>query len=162
MPADLIKIEIDDRQINQVLARLVSRGKNLRPAMEEIAGVLEHAIEESFELERDPSTGKPWADLSVETTIPKRAVWPGKILQVSGELARSFEPDVGEDYVAVGTADKKAKTHQLGAKQGEFGTTSRGGPIPWGDIPARPFLGLTDDSRDEILDILGAYLVDGL
>ena len=43
-----------------------------------------------------------------------------------------------------------ATTHQFGAEKGAFGTTSRGGPIPWGDIPARPFLGISDDDRRDI------------
>ena len=49
--------------------------------------------------------------------------------------------------------------HQFGAEKGAFGATSRGTPIPWGDIPARPFLGLSADDRDgvrdRILDFIG-------
>ncbi len=37
----------------------------------------------------------------------------------------------------------------------------RGAPIPWGDIPARPFLGLSDDEAD-VRDIVARYLVDAL
>jgi len=31
-------------------------------------------------------------------------------------------------------------------------------PIPWGDIPARPFLGLSDEDRSGILDIVSEAL----
>jgi hypothetical protein len=48
----------------------------------------------------------------------------------------------------------------FGAKQGAFGRTSRGGPIPWGDIPARPLLPIDEQGnmdafdKEEIRDIL--------
>lgn len=48
---------------------------------------------------------------------------------------------------------------QEGASQGEFGTSNHGGSLPWGDIPARPFIGVSADDRDVILDILRDYLL---
>lgn len=35
---------------------------------------------------------------------------------------------------------------------------TRGRPIPWGDIPARPFFGLSADDRNEISDIIRRHL----
>jgi phage gpG-like protein len=61
------------------------------------------------------------------------------------------------DSVEVGTNVIYAGTHQFGARQGAFGRTRRGGPIPWGDIPARPFLptdGLPEEQRREVLDLI--------
>ena len=55
-------------------------------------------------------------------------------------------------------ASTYAGTHQFGAKKGQYGSTSRGQPIPWGDIPAREFLGLSDDDESEIVDIVSGYL----
>lgn len=51
-----------------------------------------------------------------------------------------------------------AAVMQGGAAQGAFGRTSRGGPIPWGNIPARPFLGLSDSDRAGVLEIIAEYL----
>jgi phage gpG-like protein len=56
-----------------------------------------------------------------------------------------------------------AATQQYGARRGEFGTGSyktRKGtfPMPWGDIPARPFLGFSDDDQAIILGIVRRYL----
>jgi len=53
-----------------------------------------------------------------------------------------------------------AAVHQFGAAQGAFGNTSRGSPIPWGDIPARPYLGLSDDDRQEIETFVADRLGD--
>jgi phage gpG-like protein len=103
-----------------------------------------------------------------------------RILQDSGQLAASVQSEHGRDYARVGTNKVYATTQQFGAKMGEFGRysqiaryrkfgekdfrryagTKKGFPIPWGDIPARPFLGLGADDRREVLDILGRYLAD--
>ena len=52
-----------------------------------------------------------------------------------------------------------AGTQQFGAEEGSFGSASGGRPIPWGDIPAREFLGLSDADGDEIEVILRDYLL---
>lgn len=48
------------------------------------------------------------------------------------------------------------------AERGAFGSTSRAAPIPWGDIPARPFLGLSGSDRDELRSILIEFIEAGL
>ena len=55
-----------------------------------------------------------------------------------------------------------AGVHQFGAKKGAFGTTSKGSPIPWGDIAARPFLGVSNDDEREIVDIILDHLTDSI
>ena len=60
--------------------------------------------------------------------------------------------------VAVGSPLEQSAVMQFGAKEGEFGSTKRGAPIPFGDIPARPFLGLSDEDRDQVLEILKEHL----
>ncbi|MHB8921670.1 MAG: phage virion morphogenesis protein [Halothiobacillus sp.] len=49
---------------------------------------------------------------------------------------------------------------QFGAAEGAFGETTTGHPIPWGDIPARPFIGLSDKDEAEILNIITSYMGD--
>ena len=52
-----------------------------------------------------------------------------------------------------------AEAGQFGAR---IGTDKRGRsyfmPIPWGDIPARPFLGLSAEDRTGVLEILEEYV----
>lgn len=45
-----------------------------------------------------------------------------------------------------------------GARKGQFGRTSRGAPIPWGNIPARDFLGVSADDRVGIVDVLRRHI----
>jgi phage gpG-like protein len=62
--------------------------------------------------------------------------WPGKILQVSGQLEDSISADYDEFSAVVGTNDIRAATHQ-------FGDPDR-------NIPGRSFLELTDGDLDKI------------
>lgn len=55
-----------------------------------------------------------------------------------------------------------AGTHQFGAAKGSFGTTESGRPIPWGDIPERPFLGLLIDDAAEVELLVRDWLADQL
>ena len=52
------------------------------------------------------------------------------------------------------TQDKRAGTLNFGAKQGAFGRSRRGGPIPWGTIPPRPFFVLRPEAIQRIMNIL--------
>ena len=50
-----------------------------------------------------------------------------------------------------------------GAKSGEFGfgvyaTRNGSFPLPWGDIPARPFLGASEDDKANIVRLVQSYL----
>ena len=160
MPAD-IKIEYDDREIVKALNRLAAAAQDLTPAMREIAAALEDAAQEAFEREQSPD-GKPWADLSEHTKARrrKRKKWPGQILQVQGRLAGSLTSRYDSQSAEAGTNLVYAVTHQFGAEEGEFGSTSRGQSIPFGDIPARAFLGRSDDLDSEILDVIARHFED--
>ena len=68
----------------------------------------------------------------------------------TGTLSDSITYQVSGSTLEVGTNTVYAATHQYGAKQGAYGRTRRGAPIPWGDIPARPFLGLSKDDERAI------------
>ena len=158
-----IEINYDNREVLDALNRLGRAGRDLTPAMRDVAQALESAVEDSFESEQSPA-GDPWADLSPHTKIrrAKNKRWPGKILQADGRLAGSITSRYDSSSAEAGTNLAYAKTHQSGAKRGEFGSTKRGHPIPFGDIPARPFLGRSEDLDEEILDALNRHFVDAL
>ena len=158
-----IEITYDNREVLDALNRLASAGQDLRPAMRDIAQALEAAVEDSFQSEQSPA-GDPWADLSQHTKIrrAKDKRWPGKILQADGRLAGSITSRYDSFSAEAGTNLAYAKTHQFGARRGEFGSTNRGHPIPFGDVPARPFLGRSRDLDEEILDALNRHFEDAL
>lgn len=55
----MLKIEVDDRQVLDVLARLQARVADLSPAMRNIAQALESETEGNFQGQRGPGGGWP-------------------------------------------------------------------------------------------------------
>jgi len=168
MTRPFMEIEIDDRQVLDALNQLISRSEDLSPAMQEISGLLARSTERAFQEQRDPETGVPWQPLKPSTVEQREKAGRGStpILQVHGQLAASIQQDYGPDYAAAGTNHPPGRTHQFGASQGEYGVFSLIAtraviPIPWGDVPARRFLGIGPEDRGEILEILTRYLDAG-
>jgi len=159
----MIEIKVNKRELDIVLAKLQNAGDMRLRIMGGLGMVLQQAVARGFREEADPVTGDAWAELS-PVTQARRAKdgHTGKKLQVSGALAAGFHDliDLSENSVTVGTNKVYAPTLHYGAKQGAFGKTKRGGPIPWGDIPARPFLPIGEGGQmntmdeDEIRDVL--------
>ena len=50
-----------------------------------------------------------------------------------------------------------AGTHQFGAPKSSYGSTGKGQPIQFGDIPAREFPGLSYADREEIESTVSDY-----
>lgn len=112
-----IEILIDERQVTEALSRLVKIGRNMRPIMREVAGVMEDGVEDAFSKQSDPTTGMPWASLKPATIRQRKrkGKWPGKILQVSAAgLASSIQSQYGDDYAIAGTNKEYAAIHQFG------------------------------------------------
>lgn len=149
-------IDIDAREPLRFLADLGDRLDDTKPLMEDIAAIMLDAVEENFAQEGRPD----WVDLTDNTKArrEKRGKWPGKILQDSGLLAASVQARADDNEAAVSTNYPSAPTHQFGAEKGEYGQTKTGLPIPFGDIPARPFLVLGEDDIQEIDATIGDYL----
>ena len=153
---DEVIIEIDDREAMASLRSAKAAGQDLSPLMSDVAGIMEDAIERAFLHEQDPATGAAWAPLKPSTKARRRGT-SLKILQDSGSMVQSIGSDYDDDSAVAGVSEIYGITHFLGAKKGQYGRTSRGGPIPWGDIPARRFLGLSDEDEEEILEAVSDY-----
>lgn len=157
-----MSIELTDNlpHIQDAINQLLDRVGNLREPMADIAAVLADASERAFADQADPETGEAWPDLSDVTKRRREETghWPGQILQVTGGLASSIDTDSGPDYAQIGTNKIYAPTMYFGADKGEFGEMANNRQIPWGDIPARHFMGINAEDGEEILDILDAFL----
>lgn len=73
-------------------------------------------------------------------------------------LSTEIHSNVTAQGVEVGSSLEYSGVQQFGARAGEFGRTKRGGSVPWGDIPARPYLGFSDEDKANVLDILQEHL----
>ncbi len=139
-------IHVDDVEAMAGLGRLLSRAGNLQPAFEEIGSMLEASAQQRFEDHAGPD-GTPWPELSAST---KKTRGEGaELLRDTKLLYDSISYMATDDEVAVGSHMVYARIHQLGGKAG------RGRKVK---IPARPFLGASDDDLAEAANILMDHL----
>lgn len=141
-----MKIEVNASHAIKGLENLSKKASDLSPLMMEIAGFLADVTEDAFDKESDPTTGDPWQGLLSDTiaTRKKRNKWPGKILQVTGDLATKIITDHGSDYAQIGSNLVYATAHQFGFDQN--------------NLPARPFIGLSDRHITKIEQMIGGFL----
>ena len=156
-----VKIELDDAQLRAKLRELIRTGQDLSDITVAISEKLKAITDSAFKNEKDPTTGKAWAALSPVTLAlrRKRGISSTRKLQASRNLLDSIVPDHGKDFAQVGTNLKYAAIQHYGAERGSSGTgewkTRKGSfPIPWGDIPARPYLGLSKQHEEQIRAIV--------
>jgi phage virion morphogenesis protein len=168
----LITITYDDRAELDALRELAARAVNLRPALLEIGEDLMPNTKDRFRTSTGPD-GQRWAANS-ETTILAHltgvkgaygkkagmtqkgmtALLGKKPLVQGGYLQDTLNYQVDGDTLLLGSPQPYAAVQQFGAKKGSLGKGA-----PWGDIPARPFLGVSDADQRSILETLGHYLV---
>jgi phage virion morphogenesis protein len=156
MPDGFIKIEVDNRRIKAALKRLADAGKDLEPALRDIGEYMINATKERFARSEAPD-GTSWEPNMPSTLSRKKGDKP--LIGESKRLSSEISYALAGDEVEIGSSLEYAAVQQFGADKGEFGYTSRGAPIPWGDIPARPFLGISDADEQEILAIIGDHIM---
>lgn len=155
----MIRIRIDDRAVIEALERLAASGADMRPALVDIGEHLTVATRSRFAEGRAPD-GTPWAPNRPATLARKRGSRP--LIGESRRLGREFSYRAGAVELEFGSSLEYAAVQQLGASKGQFGKTSRGAPVPWGDIPARPFLGLSEADQRVCVEILNRHLANAL
>ena len=146
-----VTVTIDDSQVRSMLGRLQRNLDDWTPAMKSIGEFLVGRIKLGFHDGSDP-WGAPWLPLSA-VTVARRRQASGQPMRDTGRLMNSITSRVtGPHTVDVGTNVKYAATHQFGARKGQYGRTRRGTPIPWGNVPARPFMPLRGNRADLPVD----------
>lgn len=165
----MIELEIKDGEVIGALNRLVAGLEDATPAMREIAEFLVQSTKDRFGTGASPD-GVTWAPKSETTKAAYRRrgekVDERPLFGPGSDLSRQIFARADRNSVEWGSTRIYAGTMQFGAAQGQFGAfmgkDKRGRDhfhhIPWGNIPARPFLGISQDDREGILEIVGDYL----
>lgn len=160
----MITIEVDDKLIIATLTGIEGKLENSGGLMAQIAELLLDSTVERFQTGKAPD-GTPWAPKS-STTIAayearkepvslKPLIGPTKSLSSITNFATSS----GDDWARISSRAIQSAVMQFGAPQGAFGAfmgiDKRGRrhfhSIPWGDIPARPFLGISDEDEENVM-----------
>jgi phage gpG-like protein len=175
----MFTVTVTDSGVIDAFNRLIAFGENTQPVLAAIGEKMLEFTKERFEQSNDPY-GNPWEPNS-DTTLRAALHRSGKNFTKKGGLSKrgadllagkkpligaskSLSTQlhamvIGDNLVTVSSTMIYAATQQFGARQGEFGRDKRNHPIPWGDIPARPFFpdpaqGLPEELQQDIADVL--------
>lgn len=127
-----ITVTADTASVERALTRLRRRIGNLQPVMQIVGETVASSTKLRFNKEQAPD-GKAWKK-------SQRAIREGGTTLIdTGRLRGSIISVADDDGVDIGTLDVPyGPFHQLGTRR----------------MPARPFLGLSDNDEDDVLRIL--------
>jgi phage gpG-like protein len=175
----MIKVQVTDTGVIEAFNRLIAFGESPQPALKAIGEKMLEFTKARFVSGTDPY-GNTWAP-NADTTLRNALHRGSKNFTKNGGLSKKGQTFlagkkpligeskslstqihstvIGDDMVTVSSTMTYAATQQFGAKQGEFGRDKRNHPIPWGDIPARPFFpdparGLPEQLQQDIMGVL--------
>lgn len=151
----MIEVQIDTSGLTAALERLAAAGTNPEPAWQEAGEYLVVSTKRRFADKQAPD-GSMWPGNSPGTQAAKGNDDP--LIGESKRLGREIHYRAKRGTLEWGSPMEYAATQHYGAEKGAFGQTEGGLPLPWGDIPARPFLGLSDDDRREVTEILEEFV----
>jgi phage virion morphogenesis protein len=176
MAGTTVTITLDDAALRRTLGQLLADLHHPARALRDIGEYMVRATDERFRAQHAPD-GTPWAPNSDVTLLRylqrkggfkkaktatggrtltqrgARLLGTKRVLRDSGALQGTIRSQLAEGgrAVAIGT------NRIYGAMQ-QFGGTRAQWPHLWGDIPARPFLGVSPADAEEIMRLLTRHL----
>ena len=146
--------QIDDTEILGALQRLLALGHNPEPTMRDIAAFGENATRLRFRSQIGPD-GQRWKP-SLRAMISG-----GNTLTKDGHLSGSVSANSGKDFAEWGVNRIYAAIHQFGGvihakgKALKFRLANGAFAVVKAvRLPARPYLGVNEMDRNDILDII--------
>lgn len=139
-----ITVAYDDTRIRESLERLTKRLGNLLPVFQDVGEYLLLAHDQRFRDQTSPE-GDPWAALSEDYRSRKKRN-QDRILVLDDILGATLRYQAEDKGLEFGTDRVYGATHQFGR--------------PKAGIPARPFLGLSDADKQEVLRLIEEHLAE--
>lgn len=157
---DITPRDFDD--LAALFDRLDAHLANMTPVFRDLGELLTRTTKVRVATGTAPD-GSAWAAKSPVTIETYRRREGGgdyarPLIGPSGRLSTEIFYEASPESVEIGSALIYAGVQQFGAAQGAFGSMANGSPIPWGTIPARPFLGISDQDEADIAATLTDYL----
>lgn len=147
---------LDDQALRRDLQDRLARLEEAGPFLRNIGEEMLPRINQRFQTETAPD-GSRWKALSPVTVglrIKRNGNAPMTILRVRGHLAGSINYQVTGQKLQIGTdstVEHYAGIHQFGGKAGRNRKVT---------IPARPYLGFSDEDLDVIQEETEAWLTE--
>ena len=127
---------------DKALGKAAHKLGDTQALMESVGEALRSGTIERFEAEEDPQ-GKKWKPSA------RAMAGGGKTLDKESNLKDSIDYAATSDKVMVGSNLPYARIHQLGGK------TGKGHKV---DMPARPYLGVSEEDMDEVRETVADFL----
>lgn len=170
-----VTLKIDRSDFEKTFGVILSNLQNRETAMADIGAIGRESVRLNFHEGGRPAS---WKALKVRQ---------GQPLRDKNRLMNSITSTVGTNSVNIGTNVEYAAVHHFGARKYSFGSFTFTVPahdrliakgknrgkktrvrehtrtmkLPWGDIPARPFMLLQDDDILDMQEILAKHTVQG-
>lgn len=164
-----MKIELKTAEAERVLNELIRRMTDFSQPMQDIGELMVESTRQNF-VEGSSPDGVPWAPKAQSTldayAARKETVSSKPLIGPSRTLSTTIFAQPSPTSVSWGSAMIQSAVMQFGAQAGEFGATigrDKNGrefmvSTPWGDIPARPFIGVGEDDETAIVATLEEWL----
>lgn len=157
----MIKVEFKYQAVSDVLAETARRLGDMKPLHESIGEYVVEATKARFKKGIDPD-GNAWTPKKQATIdrykANKDGDRPDPLIGPSRRLSSEIARFASQDGVEIGSALEYSAVMQHGAKKGAFGKGPGNVTYPWGDIPARVWLGLSDEDENRIIDLADIFL----
>jgi len=137
--------------VQKQLQKLIERGDNLQPLFADIGEMLILSHDQRFRDQVSPD-GQAWQPLS-ESYREKKRKNKDTILKLNDHLGREF------NYVTTGKDLFFGTPYEYGALHHFGGTPDM--PAGPAAVPARPWLGISQEDINEIYSIVGDFLLNG-
>ena len=164
----MIQVEMHADRATRLIRDMEAAGTRLQPLMADIGQELVNTTRRRFETSTSPE-GEKWepnSDVTVSRLIgdnmrkkdgslnkrgEQRVAGKKPLIGETRSLSTEIHDAVGPATVTVGSNKVQAAMMQFGGKKADF-------PHLWGDIPARPFVGLSSADRHEVAELALEHL----
>lgn len=146
------RVRVDEGGVSRLLSRLLLNDAKRAQMLDQIGEASVREIKMHFINQKSPE-GVPWKPSKRALADPSRPT-----LLHTLKLLNSITYKRSSGAVEAGTDDIRAGTLNFGAKKGQYGATRTGTPIPFGDIAARKFIGVSSQNEIKVRDIVNSFL----
>lgn len=166
----MIEVKVDNKNVIEAMDRLAKATANPRPALLAIGEKLVVSTKKRFETSTAPdgsrwkpnsqatymghlgsSKGNHRKDGRINSRGAEKMIGKKPLIGKTGLLAQQISYALDGNGLRIGSPMEYAAMQQFGGKKSQF-------PNLWGDIPARPFLGISDADETMILKTVNDYL----
>lgn len=158
----MIRSEIDLTFAEAALSALDGRLTDMTPVLFDLGEYLVTSTKDRFPTGTAPD-GTKWAPKS-QATLDRYGARKSNRVDVrplfgpTGLLSQQISHQASATEVSWGSNLIYSAVMQFGAAKGAFGQMANGASIPWGTIPARPFIGVSAEDQVKILESLSDWL----